>query len=87
MGQFLCQNCICEHYSEDRCQFLYHANHTQTEESHRVVPDKLRENSLEYAERQGREVVNVDVFKKLFLRVFAHVNEHDDDCREATIEE
>ena len=51
--QLFRQDGVCKDHCENWCQLLNNANHRQTEECHRVVADKLREDSLEDAEGQG----------------------------------
>lgn len=87
LGQFLLQQNECEDHCEDGRQLLNYAYHAQTEEGHRVVPDELREDALEDAERQRQQGLDVDVRDQMLLYVLAHVETHHDYCGEAPEEE
>ena len=86
-SQLLAQDQIGKNHCENRCQFLNHANHGQTEERHRVVAHELREDALEDPESHRREVLRIHVVAKLPLCVLAHVDEHKDDGGKASEEQ
>ena len=86
-GQLLTKDQIGKSDCEYGSKLLDDSNHRKTEESHGVVSNELREDTLENAERKRREILCIDIIDELVLGVAAHIEQHDQYGAEAAEEE
>ena len=77
---------VGQDYRKHRGKFADNSNHAEAEEGHGVVAYELARHALEYSKCERRERLNCYLVAQQPLRASVHVEEHDYDCREASVE-